>query len=201
MPKQTFFNLAPGKRAAIAGAALAEFAHYGYDGSNINRIVAASRIAKGSFYQYFEDKKDLYFHLVDAMVEKKLAVLNPVADTFDQHTFAQNMERVFLAGYAFADSDPQMYAIGEDFVKKQPAFIAQFMERYSHEAQDFYLRLLECAGQRGELREGLDLQVTAHFIYVLCAHVPMELFRADREFRDICIRQLVGFVSRAVTKA
>jgi len=57
MPKQTFFNLSPDKRGTIEQAALDEFTAYGFDNSNMNRIVAQSRIAKGSFYQYFEDKK------------------------------------------------------------------------------------------------------------------------------------------------
>ena len=60
MPKETFFNLPEVKRGAILDAALEEFAAYPYDQASVNRIVARAGIPKGSFYQYFENKKDLY---------------------------------------------------------------------------------------------------------------------------------------------
>lgn len=45
--------------------ALEEFADRDYDGASVSRVVARAGIAKGSIYQYFIDKKDLYLHLVD----------------------------------------------------------------------------------------------------------------------------------------
>ena len=45
--------------------ALEEFADRDYDGASVSRVVARAGIAKGSIYQYFTDKKDLYLHLVD----------------------------------------------------------------------------------------------------------------------------------------
>ncbi len=66
MPKQTFLNLPEEKRARIVDVALTEFAEKGYTGASITGIVAAAGIAKGSFYQYFEDKDDLYAHIFSA---------------------------------------------------------------------------------------------------------------------------------------
>lgn len=71
MPKQTFFNLPADKRQAIVNAAIDEFAEYGFEAASINRIVANSGIAKGSFYQYFEDKLDVFKHLLDLLGAEK----------------------------------------------------------------------------------------------------------------------------------
>ncbi|MBK7453960.1 MAG: TetR/AcrR family transcriptional regulator [Anaerolineales bacterium] len=60
MPKQTFLNLPEEKRNFIINAAADEFAEYGFEAASINRIVANSKISKGSFYQYFEDKADVF---------------------------------------------------------------------------------------------------------------------------------------------
>lgn len=72
MPKQTFLNLPEEKRDNIVNAAIEEFAEYGLEKASTNRIVANSGIAKGSFYQYFEDKQDVFMYLLTVIEHEKL---------------------------------------------------------------------------------------------------------------------------------
>lgn len=60
MPTSTFFNLPPPKREKLLRAAAAEFAQKPFDEVSINRIIQAAEIPRGSFYQYFADKRDLF---------------------------------------------------------------------------------------------------------------------------------------------
>ncbi|MGI6609073.1 MAG: TetR/AcrR family transcriptional regulator [Limnochordia bacterium] len=76
MPKETFFNLPAAKRERVVEAALEEFATRSYHEARVTAIVDAAGIAKGSFYQYFEDKKDLFRYLMELIVEKKLEYIN-----------------------------------------------------------------------------------------------------------------------------
>ena len=55
MPTHVFFNLKKAKQERITNAALTEFSHYRLEDASIKRIVEAAEIARGSFYQYFED--------------------------------------------------------------------------------------------------------------------------------------------------
>ena len=71
MPKATFFNLPQEKREQILQFATAEFATNDYESASISRIVAQAGIAKGSFYQYFADKADLYLYLLELLALKK----------------------------------------------------------------------------------------------------------------------------------
>ena len=71
MPSQTFFNLSEEKREAIVKVALDEFSTFDYSSASISRIVRKTGIAKGSFYQYFRDKKDLYLYLLNLISETK----------------------------------------------------------------------------------------------------------------------------------
>ena len=75
MPNPTFFNLPDAKRQGIVDCAIAEFAANDYDSASISNIVKQAKIAKGSFYQYFEDKKDLYLYLVDLATQQRIALL------------------------------------------------------------------------------------------------------------------------------
>lgn len=64
MPTTTFFNLPPPKREKLLGAAIAEFARRPYGEVSINRIIQAAEIPRGSFYQYFADKTDLFRYVL-----------------------------------------------------------------------------------------------------------------------------------------
>lgn len=75
MPNQTFFNLPEEKRQIITEIAIAEFASHDYENASITKIVKQAKIAKGSFYQYFEDKKELYLYLIDLANKEKLTFL------------------------------------------------------------------------------------------------------------------------------
>ena len=72
MPKQTFLNLPDEKRQVITDAAIEEFAEYGLENASTNRIVANSGISKGSFYQYFEDKQDVFMYLLTVLESEKM---------------------------------------------------------------------------------------------------------------------------------
>lgn len=72
MPKQTFLNLPEEKRKVIIDAAIEEFAEYGLENASTNRIVANSGISKGSFYQYFEDKQDVFMYLLTILEHEKM---------------------------------------------------------------------------------------------------------------------------------
>lgn len=65
MPKPTFLNLPAEKRDAFIALALDEFAQHDYAAASISRLVQRAGIAKGSVYQYFEDKLDLYLFVLE----------------------------------------------------------------------------------------------------------------------------------------
>lgn len=60
LPTSTFFNLPAPKREKLLRAAVAEFARKPFADASINRIIQDAEIPRGSFYQYFTDKSDLF---------------------------------------------------------------------------------------------------------------------------------------------
>lgn len=76
MPTGTFFRLPEEKRNRLMDAAWEEFANTPYAKVSINRIIQAAQIPRGSFYQYFVDKEDLFLYMVEdmqAMLRQRLA--------------------------------------------------------------------------------------------------------------------------------
>lgn len=64
MPKETFYRLPDEKREMVMAAAEREFLENSFEAASINRIIKEAAIPRGSFYQYFEDKKDIFLYIV-----------------------------------------------------------------------------------------------------------------------------------------
>ena len=65
MPTVTWSRLGGERRSAVVDAAEAEFAAHGFSGGSLNVIARRAGVAKGSLFQYFADKRDLYAYITD----------------------------------------------------------------------------------------------------------------------------------------
>lgn len=81
MPKKTFFNLSQERQEQIIHISLKEFSAHNFETSSMNKIISEIGVAKGSFYRYFENKKDLYLFLLDYALNKKIDYLEKYIDT------------------------------------------------------------------------------------------------------------------------
>lgn len=81
MAFQTFLNLPLEKQKRIISCAIDEFVAWPYDKTNINRIIENAGIAKGSFYQYFENKDDLYAYCITDVYRKLFDLRQSTGDT------------------------------------------------------------------------------------------------------------------------
>ncbi|WP_226035159.1 TetR/AcrR family transcriptional regulator [Aquibacillus saliphilus] len=67
MPKITFHNLSEEKRRLLLDAVQKEFSRVPLFQASIANIIKTAKIPRGSFYQYFEDKEDAYFYLLNKL--------------------------------------------------------------------------------------------------------------------------------------
>lgn len=65
MPTVTWARVDPARRAAIVEAAEAEFGAHGFSNGSLNVIARRASVAKGSLFQYFADKRDLYAFITE----------------------------------------------------------------------------------------------------------------------------------------
>lgn len=79
MPTATWERLPEAKRAIVLEAAEAELAAHGFSGSSLNAICAKAGISKGSLFQYFTNKADLFAYLADRAAARMRAYINEIA--------------------------------------------------------------------------------------------------------------------------
>ncbi|WP_420631015.1 TetR/AcrR family transcriptional regulator [Candidatus Leptofilum sp.] len=168
MPKDTFLNLPMQKRQLIEEAALDEFATWGFDNASINRIVTQCQIAKGSFYQYFDDKKDLYKHVLNWITERKIEYISPVLQNPLAHDFFTVLQELFRSGLAFAQENPKAALIGNQvFKNRESSIYKEVFDEGRETAVTFYQNLIDLAIERGELRANIDVRFITHILMSL----------------------------------
>lgn len=106
MPKPTFFNLDEAKRNLILTAVLEEFSEHTFDEASVNTIVKRANISKGSLYQYFEDKVELYLFVIEIAGNKKLAYLDTCGTCMDTKGFFECFTELMVCGCEFDMDNP-----------------------------------------------------------------------------------------------
>ena len=71
MPTSTYYNLSEQKKRRIEDAVKKEFARVPLIDMSVKNIVNGAKIARGSFYQYFESREDLINYILDKEFEKE----------------------------------------------------------------------------------------------------------------------------------
>ncbi|KAA5830585.1 helix-turn-helix domain-containing protein [Saccharopolyspora hirsuta] len=175
MPTATWERLPEARREAVLRAAEAEFAAHGFSGGSLNAIARTASVAKGSLFQYFSDKADLYAHLADlasrrirAAMEQRIAELPWEAGFFP--AFRQ-LARDWVAYFAVNPLDRAFTAA----VNLEPDMTARSAVREA--ANSHYLEvlrpLLRTARDAGELRANADLDAFLALLLVLLPHLAL----------------------------
>lgn len=172
MPKQTFYNLPETKRKAIMEAAESEFAQKGYDLSSIQQIIRTSGIPRGSFYQYFEDKEDIFGEVMYEISVRKLDFMRPLLDQQEEFGLFDWMREIIKWGVEFGLRDPAAFKIGKDlFASKtldKSLFIKDMQERlyarHQLTPEMFFMQAVQVSQERGEISRDYPLEMVMLFI-------------------------------------
>lgn len=162
MPKQTFFNLEPEKRQAIVEAALQEFAEHPFEQASLTKIVDSCGIAKGSMYQYFSDKLDLYLYMVDLAYEQKKAYVSRAFDS-EGDIFAV-LSEYYRLSYQFALDHPLLHQVANKFWDSRSPLLQTELEKGRLSRAKDFARVLAESMAEGKVNPGLDPEAV-FFVY------------------------------------
>jgi AcrR family transcriptional regulator len=197
MPKDTFFNLPEDKRVRIEQAAIEEFGNYHFDASSVNRIVENAGIAKGSFYQYFSDKKDLYKHIMSLIITKKLEYMSPLLQNpFGLDVFTL-LHELYASGLSFALGNPALLEIGNKLLSDPShELYVEILAENKEKSDQFFLHILQAAENRGEIRQGLDLPLVAYLLTTL--NIAVSDYYTRRTEKRVYSREMMEDIEKFI---
>ena len=115
MVHTTFERLPEEKKNRILQASRAEFIRYPYGKTSINRILAEAEIPKGSFYQYFDDKADLFSLCTCAVYKKLIEARKRNGEPLLEYGVLRMKKLGYDKGYQAFSNDLERYLSDEDF--------------------------------------------------------------------------------------
>lgn len=177
MPKPTFFNLPAAKRQAIIDLALAEFAQRPYAVASLSQIVARAGIAKGSVYQYFEHKQDLYLFILGYAAEQQLALLRAQAPPRPDLGFFALLRWQMQASVQVGLAAPLLTRLMYRAVTDELPFRDQVLRRLQSAGAGHLQALLARGVEQGELDPALDLELAALAVERLMADLHELMLR------------------------
>jgi len=164
-PKKTFQNLSKNKQNRIIEAAIEEFSENGFEGASINAMVQRLKIAKGSIFQYFGDKKSLYLYVFNKSVEIVKDYLRTIRDQSVADDFPTRLRKTISSGVGFISSHPLLYRLYLKvlFDSKAP-FRNDILLTLRTYSLDYLRSLLASAEEKKELQESLDIDKAAFIL-------------------------------------
>ncbi|MCB1199710.1 MAG: TetR/AcrR family transcriptional regulator [Leptospiraceae bacterium] len=99
------------KQTAIINAAVLEFSKAGFQNASTNAIVKHAEISKGSLFQYFSDKRELYFFILDYSLDRNYEYVAAHFEKFKTHDFLSRIELYIDLQIEFAIKFPHEFQI------------------------------------------------------------------------------------------
>ena len=175
MPTVTWARVDPARRAAVIKAAEAEFGAHGFSRGSLNVIARRAGVAKGSLFQYFADKRDLYAFIADigsqrvrSYVEDLIRELDPSRPFFD---FLTDLLDGWVAYYAEHPRERALHAAATLEVDTDARIsVRNVIHRHYLEV----LRpLVHGAKARGDLRADSDTDVLLSLLLLIFPHLAL----------------------------
>ena len=164
MPKQTFLNLPEEKRRAFLEIALDEFADNDYNNASVSKIVARAGIAKGSVYQYFEDKQDLFLYLIDFANQEMLAYVTQTPPPDPNANFFETLRWQMSVTVQAAVKFPVHSKLARRAYTTPLPFHDAILEKAKKVREEHFRGLVARAQAAGHLEPDLDPAVVSFMV-------------------------------------
>ncbi len=172
MPSQTFLNLSPEKQERILTAAVKEFGQRNVQEANLSNIVADAGISRGSLYQYFPNKEDMYVFVFDTLRARRSEKVRPAFALYKKAPFIEFFEDFYLRDSEYLLQHPTHIELGKQLYGHSKGvsygLIIQLQTRY----KELFLVAIEFDKERGLIDQKIDTSALAD----LCVHLVTDVF-------------------------
>lgn len=188
MSKEIFDHISPGKRERILHAAAGLFAERGFARADVGEIAQRAGVAKGSLYNYFHSKEDIYLSAcMDGLDRSRSAVYDGIQSEWDIY---RQIDHIFRQGVSFALDHPEYVRL---YLNNSSAGMERFAGRLTREVEkqtsDHLKKLIGEGKARGIVRRDIDADLTAYLINSLYIMFVVSLI--SRHFQ-IRMREYLG---------
>ncbi|MDR1978195.1 MAG: TetR/AcrR family transcriptional regulator [Synergistaceae bacterium] len=172
MPTQTFYNLPAEKRERILQAAIEEFGRRNVQEANLSNIVSAANISRGSLYQYFSNKEDMYVYIFDTLRARRAEYVKPAFSLYKKEPFLNFFEAFYLRDSEFLLRNPSHIELGKQLYSHAHGVSRGLIQRAQSHYKETFLLAIEFDKERGII----SLEIDSSALADLCVHFVTDIF-------------------------
>lgn len=214
MPTVTWARVDPARRAAIIEAAEAEFGAHGFSGGSLNVIARRAGVAKGSLFQYFADKRDLFAFIADIGSQRVRVCMEDLIRELDpDRPFFEFLTELLDGWVAYFAEHPHERSLHAAATLEVDTDARVSVRSVIHRHYLEVLRpLVQGAQKRGDLRADADTDVLLSLLLLIFPHLALApymrgldpilgLDEPSPEQPALAVRRLVAVLAAAFAAA
>ena len=177
MPRPTWANLDAARRERVLQAAMAEFGRHGYSGGSLNVIAREAGVAKGSLFQYFDDKFDFFAHVAEYTSLRVYAAMEASLEPPEGGSVVEHVLGLVDLWIDYMAAHPLERAVtAATSMELEPAVRRAVREPVHRLYAKGVRPLLDAAVTRGEMRADADLDALLSLLVLLLPHLALAPF-------------------------
>jgi AcrR family transcriptional regulator len=177
MPRPTWANLGAARRERVLHAAMAEFGRHGYSGGSLNVIAREAGVAKGSLFQYFDDKFDFFAHVAEYTSLRVYAAMEDSLEPPEAGSVVAHFAGLVDLWIEYMAGHPLERAVTAATTMELDPDVRRAVREPVHRLYAKGVRpLLEEAVTRGEFRPDADLDALLSLLVLVLPHLALAPF-------------------------
>lgn len=199
MPKSTFFHLHEDKQNRIIQGAMEAFSENSYRHVTIDRIVELARIPKGSFYQYFLNKDDLFAYIFSELGDEKKEAFESVFSFMQTFSFEEFMGILLKEANDFENRDEVMVGLKNRFLKECPQKVKEdIMRTVIPKSYELFAQIIKVYQDKGEFRKNLPVKEVAYVMTSAITQLEYYDFEENEDYMDT-VRRIMRVIQFGLT--
>lgn len=174
MPTNTFKGLSEAKQQRIFDAALNEFSERNFNEGKLSNIIKEAKIPRGSFYQYFEDKLDLYKYIFEKFGEKKIEYMGELVYNPEEIPFLDLIKDLYKSGLRYAINNPKGVKMAMNLMLSRDVVFEEILGNGLKQANQFYSGYIESDKRLGRIDPNIDTDVLAKITMDLITNISFD---------------------------
>ena len=196
MPTQTFTKLPEEKKKRIFTAIYEELKRAPFPEMSINQVIKNAGISRGSFYQYFDNKEDLYQFIIGRMSEEKRAIYQETQERMKEGFF-EAVEACIPGIFRWAAEHPKYYRLGYLVTRDHSEFIQNLLVGMES-GRDWMYQLLVQEQKEGKIRDDRNLDVLID-MYLAMGNRLLELYyERSQEEASAYMKEMLRFLKYGI---
>lgn len=153
MPTNTFFRLRDEKQESVLRAAIHQFTEHGFSNAKIAAIALEAKVAKGSIYQYFADKKELFVYCAQWGLEIFMKKLDERMHIGDMDVFEYFEDNV---GKTETIDEERELVVFMQAIEREPDLVDASLKAMYGVGELYGKMLIQNSKRKGTVRDDID---------------------------------------------